>query len=60
MTNFEKSQSEGVFIQAGRIAFHIGVSVYQNPYREQPFHNLWEKGWRSTKKRFEPKGVRRA
>jgi hypothetical protein len=51
MTDFEKQQPEGVFVQAGRDAFRLGVSVYANPYREQPFHKLWEKGWRSAKKR---------
>lgn len=59
MTSFEKSQPPRVFIHAGRLGYMIGVNFLDNPYKQEPYRSLWEKGWRlqrqSTQKRQPPK-----
>jgi hypothetical protein len=60
MTTFEKQQSSGVFIEAGKIAFSMNIPITGNPYQDQPYRNLWEKGHRAAFRKFDQKrSVRR-
>lgn len=45
MTDQEKLQSRGTFIEAGRIACRIGVDLINNPYKDEPYKSAWEKGY---------------
>lgn len=46
MTEFEKKQPNSVFIEAGRKAANMLIDVSNNPYHDQPYRTLWDKGWR--------------
>lgn len=50
MTEFEKRQPARVFISAGRKAYHALIHVSANPYKQEPYRDLWEKGWRFARK----------
>lgn len=54
MTSFEKSQPPRVFVHAGRLGYMIGVNFLDNPYKQEPFRSLWEKGWRMQKNQYQP------
>ena len=56
MTKFESSQQDIAFINAGKRAFFMNITVYHNPYKEQPYHDYWERGWRIAKKRDNKNG----
>lgn len=57
MTNFEKKQPDVVFIDAGKRAFYMGIPIVNNPYKEQPYNRLWEKGYRIAKRRFKGRRI---
>lgn len=57
ITNFEKSQPDGLFFRAGNWAFRMGINVYANPYKDINLHKLWDRGWRSAKKRDNTRGT---
>lgn len=50
MTANEKSQPDHVFVNAGKKAFHLGIFINGNPYTEQPYRGLWERGFMNDKK----------
>jgi hypothetical protein len=37
---------------AGRKAFGLMIRWKNNPYGEQPFHDLWADGWRQSQRQF--------
>lgn len=50
MTNFELNQNPSVIIEAGGIAFSIGVPLAGNPYRKNAnFFKLWGAGHKRAK-----------
>jgi hypothetical protein len=51
MTTLEMSQHRDIFIRAGRTAFLMMIPL-DNPYKEQPWKSLWERGHKQAKKRF--------
>lgn len=53
MTAKEKAQPHIVFVEAGKKSFQIGVHIMNNPYPLQPFHTLWEKGYRKAKRTYD-------
>ena len=52
MTSFEKNQKSGVFVEAGRTAFRMKLALRDNPYKEEPFKTLWNKGFTSESRKF--------
>jgi hypothetical protein len=61
MTKNEKRQKRIIFKDAGFKAFGLGVHWTDNPYKEQPFKDLWSDGYRKAKRAFEaanPRGRR--
>jgi hypothetical protein len=54
LTPFELKQPDSVFLSAGKHAYMIGIYLQDNPYRTNPYHMLWERGYRFAKKKFEP------
>ena len=52
MTTREKKQPNKVFVEAGKIAFKMGILFRNNPYQERPFKTLWEKGYMSEKRKY--------
>lgn len=59
MTVNEKKQSELVFVNAGKKAYHMLIFISNNPYTEQPYRELWEKGYRRAKRDFEAAAIAR-
>jgi hypothetical protein len=64
MTNQEKLLPESNFIEAGRIACRIGVNFIDNPYKEEQFKSLWERGYelennKNSRGNFRYKGKRK-
>ena len=51
MTEFEKRQPSRVFINAGKRAYLMFQSITSNPYKDQPFHDLWIKGFKTEQHR---------
>ena len=50
MTYFELNQPEEILIEAGRIAFAIGIPLAANPYRKnQNQFKLWAIGFKRAK-----------
>lgn len=58
MTPHEKSQPHSVFLEAGKSAYHILVLQQFNPYTEEPFRSLWDKGYKKAKMQHEESFVR--
>lgn len=52
MTLLEKKQPNSVFVSAGRNAFRAGVHFMNNPYKDNPYRTLWEKGYMAESRRF--------
>lgn len=52
MTNKEKLQPKETFSHAGELGFTIGVSMFDNPYKEEPYRAAWTKGWRNAQKKY--------
>lgn len=58
MTEAQRKTKFGSFLSAGYAAFRAAaffpgtgkVVVIDNPYREQPFRDLWFKGWRDAER----------
>lgn len=46
MTNFEKNQPNSCFISIGIKAFHMGIPLNGNPYRNSDKYKLWKIGWK--------------
>jgi hypothetical protein len=44
MTLFESSQPKGTFIEAGRIAWRLGIELGSNPYHGEQ-RKLWTNGY---------------
>lgn len=55
MTEQEKSQPLSTFEEAGKKAYHAGIHISGNPYKEQPYRQLWDKGYKQAKRAFEGK-----
>ena len=55
LTAFERQQPQHVFVHAGKTAFQIGVPIQNNPYKEKPYRDLWDKGYRAAKRLYEQK-----
>lgn len=53
MTNAEKQQSNNVFVGAGRKAYLMLIHLQNNPYKDQPYRDLWDKGYRLERRRVE-------
>lgn len=53
MTNAEKKQPHSVFVSAGRKAYLMLIHIQNNPYTIKPYRDLWEKGYRSAKRKSE-------
>jgi hypothetical protein len=58
LTAFEKTQARDVFVGAGRLSFHAFVPIENNPYKDEPFRSLWEKGWRTARRQWNDKRFR--
>lgn len=50
MTEFERKQHPVIFIGAGRKSYLLGILPNNNPYKEVPFRDLWDKGWRQERR----------
>ncbi len=59
MTKLELKQKRTVFKQAGFKAFGLGIHYNDNPYKLQPFKDLWNDGYRGAKRAFEAANPRR-
>lgn len=53
MTEFEKTQPNKHFIETGRKAYRMNIHVSGNLYKQQPYRDLWEKGWRLERRKEE-------
>lgn len=58
MTPAEKKQPFSVFLDAGKHAYQINVLSQFNPYTEEPFRSLWDKGYKKAKMQHEESFVR--
>lgn len=58
MTSFERKQPQHIFTSAGKKAFTLGIPITNNPYKEQPFKGLWEKGHRLARRKYEEKKLK--
>ena len=46
MTNYEQKQNDSIFLEAGRIAYAMGLAPVANPYRGKPQFKLWQAGYK--------------
>lgn len=46
-------QPQTNFINAGRHAYRLGVYLQSNPYKEQPWRDWWDKGYRLERRKVE-------
>lgn len=51
MTTVERKQPLEVFSRAGASAYR--ALIYNNPYTEKPYRQLWAKGWSAAKAKHE-------
>lgn len=40
-------------IEAGRNGWRIGVRIGDNPYKAEPGHSLWIKGWKEKQREYD-------
>ena len=50
MFNFY-DQPSGVFVGTGRLAYTMGIHAQDNPFKRQPYRDLWDKGWKAAKRK---------
>lgn len=55
MTELQRKAKFGTFLSAGYAAFFADIHVSSNPYREQPFRDLWAKGYRDAEREHKRK-----
>jgi ribosome modulation factor len=53
LSNYEKNQPSVTFVRAGQNAFLMGISLSNNPYTDPAAKELWDKGFRSARRKFD-------
>lgn len=51
MTKTETKQPKNNFVNTGRTAYKMKIPIINNPYSEQPYRLLWEKGWKAEQRK---------